>query len=474
MKILFCSSEVTPYAKTGGLADVSSALPAELNRQGIDCEVIMPLYGSVRSMDLPLEHVTDLSFLCGSGMLHAQIFRYGIVNFIENTLFFKRDGVYTYAGDDYPDNLERFSFFSRACAEYLLHRRDIDIIHCNDWQTALVPAYIRELGIEDISSLFTIHNLAYQGSYHPSLWNILMLPRDYYSPEYLEFFGRINVLKAGLIFSDGVNTVSPTYAHEIQTQEFGAGLDGLLRSISFKLSGITNGIDIEVWNPSSDPLITRQFSITDPSGKEDCKTHLQNLFDLTPGNKPLFGMIGRLVEQKGIDLVLSSARDMVNLGCQIVILGNGDPAYEKKLAAITRVYRDNIGSHIGFDETLAHAIEAGSDYFLMPSRFEPCGLNQMISMRYGTIPIVTAVGGLKDTVVAYQEGEHPWGLRVKRPTTEDLLTTVRTAHTLFTSRTDVLRQLRINAMAQDVSWTSSAQRYAELYTNLKDFKERTR
>ncbi|MGC9324647.1 MAG: glycogen synthase GlgA [Desulfomonilia bacterium] len=474
MRILFCSSEVTPYAKTGGLADVSGALPAELNRQEISCEVIMPLYATIRDMNLPLEHVADLSFLWGNGMSDARIYRLENVSFIENTFFFKREGMYTYQGDDYPDNLERFTFFSRACIEYLLFRGDVDIVHCNDWQTALVPMYLHEMGIDEVSSLFTIHNLAYQGTFHPSLWNILMLPQDYFSPEYLEFFGRINVLKAGLIFSDMVNTVSPSYAREIQTPEFGSGLDGLLRSISEKLTGITNGIDIDVWNPATDPYIARPFSIDDLAGKRECKAHLQSLFGLEPGSKPVFGMIGRLVEQKGIDLVLAVLQDVIELGCQVVILGNGNPLYERRLTEMTRAHQKDLGSFIGFDENRAHAIEAGSDFFLMPSRFEPCGLNQMISMRFGTIPIVTSVGGLKDTVVAINEGEHPWGLRVQQPTVDSLLKVARRAHTIYTTQEDILTEMRISAMTQDVSWTTSARRYCALYKKLKDFKERSR
>ncbi len=469
MKVLFCSSEAVPFAKTGGLADVSSALPDELRNQGIDCSVVMPLYRCVRDTGVSLDHVSDISFLSGQGIGTGRIFSSGHTFFIENDVHFNREGMYSYAAKDFPDNLERFAFYSRACIELLSILGDVDIVHCNDWQSALVLPYLRSLGIEGIATLFTIHNLAYQGNFEVSLWPLLLLPQEYLHPDFMEFFGRINVMKAGIVFADMVNTVSPTYALEIQTPEFGSGLDGLLRSVSYKLSGIANGIDGAIWNPETDHLIAQTYSAQDISGKDLCKKDLQARFSLTPGDHPVFGMIGRLVEQKGIDLVIDVIPELVRSGAQIVILGNGLKEYEQMLLNISSIHQGQLGIHIGFDERLAHIIEAGSDFFLMPSKFEPCGLNQMISMRYGTIPIVTGVGGLKDTVEALGEDDHPCGIRVSTPTKDALWAALDQALTLFSREKSVFETLRINAMKKDVDWKTSAQEYLLLYNKMKKF-----
>ncbi|HVN70839.1 MAG TPA: glycogen synthase GlgA, partial [Desulfomonilia bacterium] len=469
-----CSSEVTPYAKTGGLADVSAALPAELNRQDIACSVVMPLYREVLNMGLPLKSYGEVAVLTGTGITEAKIFFHGTTYFISHPLFSDRTGLYSYAGNDYPDNLERFACFSRACVEMIRLMGDVDIVHCNDWQTALVLAYMKDAGIEKIGSLFTIHNLAYQGLFDAILWSMLFLPHEYFHHDYMEYYGRINIMKAGLVFADAVNTVSPTYAQEIQTSEFGSGLEGLLRAISFKLTGIANGIDIDVWDPARDNLIPQRYTINDIAGKMKCKKGLLDMFSLPDDGSPVFGLISRLVEQKGIDCVLDAIPKMAAMGAKAVILGNGNPAFEKRLKDLCHEYPSHLGIHIGFDETKAHAIEAGSDFFLMPSRFEPCGLNQMISMRYGTIPIVTGVGGLRDTVMAIGEGDKPNGLRVARPSAEALLDTVYQACRIFREDPPLLNAMISNAMEQDVSWTKPAKQYSLIYHNLKNFKERSR
>jgi starch synthase len=474
MKVLFCSSEVAPYAKTGGLADVSSALPGELNRQDIQCSVVMPLYHEIKNMNLPLEHLDNLSVITGTGIHLTQIFRHGYTYFIDIPPLFDRKGLYSYAGMDYPDNLERFALFSRACVELMAFMGDVDIIHCNDWQTALVTAYLKDMEMGGAGSVFTIHNLAYQGIFDSSLWPILFLPGEYYHPDCMEFFGRINIMKAGIVFADAVNTVSPTYAQEIQTQQFGSGLDGLLRSISGKLSGIANGIDTEIWDPQNDPLIARRYSPKNLSGKDECKKTLKKMFSLAQGEAPLFGLISRLVEQKGIDLVIEAIPAMIDMGAQIVILGTGTPSVEKRLTELRQSFPERLGILIGFDEARAHNIEAGADFFLMPSRFEPCGLNQMISMRYGTIPIVTGVGGLKDTVTALGEGDKPYGLRVTSPGREALLDIISKACMIYSQDKVLLNTLRKNAMDKDVSWTGPAKEYSRIYCKLKDFKERSR
>lgn len=469
MKVLFCSSEATPYAKSGGLADVSSALPQELRNQGIDCRVVIPLYKSVRDSGASLKHVSDISFLSGQGISRGRIFSSGHTYFIENNTYFNRDGMYFYADNDFPDNLERYAFYSRACVELLSIIGDVDIVHCNDWQSALVLAYIHALGIEDVSKVFTIHNLAYQGNFDSALWPFLLLPQEYMLPDVMEYFGRINIMKAGIVFADMVNTVSPSYAKEIQTPEFGAGLDGLLRSVSNKLTGIVNGIDCSVWDPSRDTLIAQHYSDKNMVGKAECKKDLQKIFSLTPGTNPVFGMIGRLVQQKGIDLVIDILPDIIMAGAQVVILGNGQEQYEGTLQKMSATFKGRLGVHIGFDESLAHIIEAGSDFFLMPSKFEPCGLNQMISMRYGTIPIATSVGGLKDTVIALGEGEEPCGLRVNAPNKDALLATVHQAQRIYSRQKELFSKIQINAMKKDVGWKASAQKYLRLYRKIKNF-----
>lgn len=474
MRVLLCSSEVTPYAKTGGLADVSSALPAELRRQGVSCDVVMPLYREIINMRIPLRHLGSISVLTGEGPQDAQIYRDQNTYFISHHLFSDRTGLYSYAGQDYPDNLERFSFFSRACVELIRTLGDIDVVHCNDWQTALVPAYMKEASMERVGCLFTIHNLAYQGIFDAVLWPMLFLPHEYFTSECMEFYGRINVMKAGIVFADAVNTVSPTYAKEIQTAEFGCGLDGLLRAFTHKLGGIANGIDTEVWNPATDPFIARTYTRADLTGKSACKKALLEAFSLAQGDACVFGFIGRLVEQKGIDCIIEILPQVASHDVRMVFLGNGNPFFEKRLEEISLAFKDTIGVRVGFDEALAHMIEAGSDFFLMPSRFEPCGLNQMISMRYGTIPIVTGVGGLKDTVKAIDETDEPYGIRVASPCANDLLHAIMTARRIYTDERPLLNAMISRAMEQDVSWTTPAKEYAVLYAKLKESKESSR
>ncbi|HON39171.1 MAG: glycogen synthase GlgA [Pseudomonadota bacterium] len=474
MRVLFCTSEATPFAKTGGLADVSSALPAELRSQGVQCDVVMPLYRSVKKSGIALQHVADISFLSGQGISQGRVFSHGPVYFIENDLYFNRDGYYSYQGRDFPDNLERFAFFSRACVELATILEGVDLIHCNDWQTALIPAYLHALGLTDFSTCYTIHNLAYQGVFNSALWPMLFLPYEMFRPDIMEYYGNINVMKAGIVFADMVTTVSPSYAAEIQTPEFGAGLDGLLRAVSFKLAGIVNGIDIQVWDPLHDEHIAQRFSIDDLSGKAACKRDLQERFSLEKSSGPLMSLISRLVDQKGIDLVVSIMDEIISLGAQVVVLGTGDRRHEKDLLSLSASHAGRLGVVVGFDESLAHVIEAGADFFLMPSRFEPCGLNQMISMRYGTIPIVTCVGGLKDTVTALGEGDNPTGIRVKSPTATDLLAAVRRACDLYQDPKGLFFAIRENAMQKDVSWRHSAIQYYKLYTKMINFRERRR
>lgn len=475
MKILFCSPEAAPYAKTGGLADVSGALPGALRELGADCRVVMPLYQSVKKAVTGLKHVTDISFLSGQGVSQGRVYADGPVHFIENDAYFNRDGIYAYANRDFPDNLERFAFFSRACVELAITLGDVDVIHCNDWQTGLIPAYLHALEARGIKSCYTIHNLAYQGIFDALLWPLLFLPYDFFRPDLMEFFGNINIMKAGIVFADQVTTVSPSYASEIKTPDFGAGLDGLLRAVSFKLSGIANGIDTVVWDPATDPLIPYSFDKDRLEGKARCKLELQKRFSLEqkPGS-PLFGLIGRLVDQKGIDLVIKIMEDLLSRDAQVVVLGTGEKWHEENLRRMAGRHPTSLAAFIGFDEALAHVIEAGSDFFLMPSRFEPCGLNQMISMRYGTIPIVTGVGGLRDTVTCLGEGDTPQGVRVKLPAPVQLLRAVDEACALYREDPAAFRRLQKNAMDKNVDWTQSALQYYDMYSKMLNSRESER
>jgi starch synthase len=467
-KILFCSSEVAPYAKTGGLADVAGALPAALRSKGIDCESVMPYYGSIKNKGIKPGHVTDLLFPMGYGLATAGIYKHGHVFFIENDEHFLRSSLYTYQNNDFPDNLERFAFFSRACVELACYL-SADILHINDWQTALASAYLKSLEIKNISTLFTIHNLAYQGNFDISLWPLLLLPRDYFSPWCMEYFGRINIMKAGIVLSDAVSTVSKSYAQEIKTPEFGVGLEGLLRSVSEKLYGITNGIDIDEWNPATDRLLPANFSIGNMNGKMKCKTELKKHFGLDKNkDAPVFGLVSRLVSQKGIDLVADIIPEIAD-SAFVVILGSGEDWLQDRLKKLASSYPGRIGLHIGFNESLAHIIEAGSDFFLMPSRFEPCGLNQMISLRYGTIPIVTNVGGLADTVTAVGERGHPNAIRATFPDYASLLGAARYAIEIYDKNRPCLEEMINNSMRADVSWENPAKEYFELYNKIKGF-----
>ena len=467
MKILYCASEVTPYAKTGGLADVSGALPKALNSLGHECLVAMPYYRAIKDSKLKTKLIDRFSFLTSAGFQEASVYRHEQMLFIDHRDYFKTPGLYTYQTKDYPDNLERFAFFSKAVAELTQRIDGLDVLHCNDWQTALVPAYLKALGINRPATLFTIHNIAYQGLYDAELWPMVMLPGSFFEPDCMEYYGRINILKAGIVCSDRVSTVSPSYAKEITTPDFGWGLDGLLRHVSSKLSGIINGIDTEIWNPAADELLPASFEEQNMAGKAVCKEALQRELNLSiMPDRPVFGLISRLVEQKGIDMILDILPAMVAHGCQIAVLGSGDSWLEDRLRWLIGQHQGSLGLHIGFNDRLAHLIEAGSDFFLMPSRFEPCGLNQMISMRYGTLPLVSNLGGLKDSVIAPEEPGEACGLKVWDQGSGGLMKTVLGALNLYTNHPETIIRLRRNAMRRDSSWDASAQAYIQLYSSL--------
>jgi starch synthase len=478
MKVAFLASEIIPYAKTGGLADVAGALPKFLAGLGAEVRVFMPLYREVRKKKIPLTPVIERAELeMGGEALAYAVFSHradGVtVYFIDRPEYFDRDCLYGTAAGDYPDNGERFAFFCRAAIETMKAMRySPDIVHGHDWQSALTFAYLRHTYADDAffartRTLFTIHNLAYQGLFDQEVLGRVGLPPSLFNMNDLEFFGQVNALKAGILYTTAVTTVSPRYSREIQTPAFGCGLDGLLRSRSAVLHGILNGVDYRDWNPSTDHLIPRNFVPEDLSGKMACRKDLAALFGLAaPADLPVAGMVTRLAGQKGLDIVCDALDDLLGLGLTLVILGTGDQKIQDFLLAAQKNNPDRIGLKIAFDERIAHTIYAGSDIFLIPSRYEPCGLTQMYAMKYGTIPVVRATGGLDDSVEEFipRTGSGN-GFKFAEAEPGALVETAGRAAALFKRPTD-WRRLVANAMAADFSWERSASAYLELYTEL--------
>jgi starch synthase len=477
LRVVIIASEVVPFAKTCGLADVTGALPVALARLGHQVSVIMPRYPTIERAVRSLEKVQDrLAVPMGShteegAVWSAKLSARTPVYFIEHQAYFQREALYTAINGDYPDNAQRFAFFAKAALEACQTLKlQPDIIHCHDWQAALIPAYLKTVLQHDpawasTSSLLTIHNIAYQGLFPPEVMEFLQLPSHTYSPDGIEFYGRVNYLKAGIVYADLINTVSRRYSQEIQTAEFGRGLEGILRYRERDVYGIPNGIDDREWNPARDRLIAARYTATNLSGKQRCKRDLLDTFGLSPEwmNAPVVGMISRLVDQKGFDLIESAIHRMLALDLGLVVLGTGEARYEDFLRQIRERYVGKVGVTIGFDNALAHKIEAGSDIFLMPSRFEPCGLNQMYSLRYGTIPVVRATGGLDDTIESYDPAsDHSNGFKFEAYDAEALLATLQRALTLYRDRPAWERLMR-RGMQANFSWVKSAQAYADLY-----------
>ncbi len=475
MKILFVTSEAHPLVKTGGLGDVSGSLPAALHKLGQVVRLVMPAYPqALARLVKPVERVrlTLPATANEIAILEGTMPDSGVtVWLIDSPLHFNRaGGPYGSAGGDWPDNAERFALFARAVVELAMDRAGLgwrpDLVHCNDWQSGLVPALLAREATRP-ATLFTIHNLAYQGLFPWETFERLALPRELWHLEALEFHGQLSFIKGGLVFADRITTVSPTYAREIRTTTFGYGLEGLLNHRAERLSGILNGADYEIWDPAHDPLIPAHFSTTNLGGKALDKTALQRHFGLVErGDTPLLGVIGRMVEQKGIDLIAGAIPSLLEAGVQLAILGSGLPHFEHLLRDLAARYPQQIGLHIGYDEPLAHLIEAGADLFLMPSRFEPCGLNQIYSLRYGTLPVVRRTGGLADTVTdtvpATLRSGTATGFIAEEASSAALAATVRRALGYY-RQPKQWRQLMGNAMAQDFSWHASARVYLALY-----------
>ncbi len=479
LRVLMVASEGVPFAKTGGLADVVGALPGALRELGAEVKVLLPYYNMVRQGKVPTAPVAEnLEISLGPLTLGFDVMASSSEGlpfyFVKRDEFYDRSQLYGIPKGDYFDNLERFAFFSAAALPFC-QALDFypDIIHCHDWQSALVPVFLKcrwwgEPALAGAKTLLTIHNLAYQGLFPKEAFPRLGLDRSLFSINGLEYYDQINLLKGGIVFADAINTVSPSYGQEIQTEEFGCGLDGVLRDRAAVLSGIINGVDYRDWNPETDALIPATYSKSDLKGKAKNKAALMEAFGLNKdlAQAPLLGIISRLADQKGFDLVEAVLPQLMARNLTVVILGTGDEKYHRLLTTMAAKYPGRLGVKIAFDNSLAHLIEAGADMFLMPSRFEPCGLNQLYSLKYGTIPIVRATGGLADTVtqVGRTRGAGT-GFLFEEYSSEAFLKAIYTALAAYEDKR-LWKLIMQNAMSQDFSWNKSAQDYLELYQRL--------
>lgn len=484
LRILYVTSEVFPLAKTGGLGDVSSVLPSTLRQLGVDARILMPAYaGIIAQLDAqpvgpPIPTLPDLA--------PVQLFRGTLpeampgaltpVYVIASPALYERPGgPYTDGnGHDWPDNALRFAVLSKVAAlmgcgagldDWQPH-----IVHCNDWQSGLAPAYLALTPGARARSVISIHNLAFQGNFSPELLPVLGLPWSCFHPRGVEFYGQVSFLKAGLYYADHILTVSRSYAAEIQTAEFGFGLQGLLAESHERLTGILNGIDALRWNPATDPYLTAHYGVDDVAGKRENKRLLQARLTLDPHpDWPILALVTRLTYQKGVDLILNLVEELIEQPLQLVVLGSGDKAFEAQWRAMAERYPGRIGVVIGYHEELAHLVEAGADLFLMPSRFEPCGLNQMYSMRYGTLPVVRRTGGLADSVVDITprslSEQTATGFVFENANREELRACLLRALLLYRDR-ETWRQVQSCGMRRDFSWSASAARYLELYRTL--------
>ncbi len=460
MKIAICASEVVPFAKTGGLADVAGALPLELELLNQEVIIIMPRYKAIQEPKFSVQRLKlDISYsVIGKNIK---------VYFIENDQYFKRDGLYGDKTGDFKDNLDRFSYYSRRTLELLKEINfRADIIHCHDWQSALIPIYLKTLYIDNpfyqnIKTIFTIHNIGYQGLFSKDEFPKLGIDSKFFNMEMLEFYDKVNLLKGGIVFSDIINTVSPTYSREIQTKEFGYGLEGVLAKRKRDVFGILNGLDYSIWNPKTDKFIIKNYSLQNLKDKYKNKEDLQRICKLPAKiDMPFFGIVSRLAEQKGFDILADAIEKICNMDLQLVILGTGDLKYHVILENIVKKYPKIISLNLKFDDKLAHKIYAGSDIFLMPSKYEPCGLGQLISMSYGTIPLVFKTGGLADTVTEND------GFVFDKYKKEDLIKTIDKAIKAFKNKKKWLGLIQ-KAMQNNFSWKESAKKYIALYEKAK-------
>ena len=478
MKILLASSEVFPFSKTGGLADMVGALAAALAHDGHEARVVTPLYRGIREKFPALRKVDwEFNLPLGEKFITGNLWELDYaprlkIYFIEQEDFFNRGGIYLENNVSYPDNAERYIFFSKCVvhlARYLPWNPEI--VHVHDWQVGLVPALILQEEREGWGNVpktcLTIHNLAYQGVFPKAKFALTNLTPDFFTLAGAEFHGFLNCLKAGIAYADIITTVSPRYAREIATEEFGCGLDGFLRLHANKMTGILNGVDYGEWNTTKNPHLFKPYSAGRLAGKKSNKLELQKQVGLPVSESiPLFGTIARLAEQKGVDIQLGALAEMLNTNMQFVLLGSGAPEYERGYRELARQFPNKVATRFGYDEKLSHQIEAGCDFFLMPSRFEPCGLNQLYSLRYGTIPIVRAVGGLDDSVIDWtQNPKIATGIKFSEYTSRSLAKAIRKALVLY-NQPNLLKVCRSNAMKADFSWDKTVKEFERIYSQI--------
>ncbi|HSZ60475.1 MAG TPA: glycogen synthase GlgA [Terriglobales bacterium] len=481
MHIAFAASECVPFSKTGGLADVVGALPRALAALGHQVSVYIPRYRQtkltdpqtvVRSITVPFDDKYRFCSVVTAGPTAGVKFY-----FVDYPPYFDRDALYGTTAGDYPDNAERFALFSRAVLEASKVLGVPHVFHCHDWQSALVPVMLRTLyaedpALRDVATVFTIHNMGYQGLFPPDTLPLLTLPWDLLTISKMEFFGQVNFLKGALVFSDYVTTVSKKYSQEIQTTEYGFGLEGVLRTRAATVSGILNGVDYDEWNPQTDKFIAAKYSPQDLSGKLKCKQDLLQAFGIpnVDAKVPVIGIVSRFAAQKGFDLIAQIMDRLAREEMILVVLGSGDKLYEEMFQRLNKQFPNKIAAKVAFDNAIAHKIEAGADMFLMPSRYEPSGLNQMYSLKYGTVPIVRATGGLDDTI-------EPWDTRTGKGTGfkfseyngEALLLTIKHALEAYEDPSSWQTLMR-NGMTRDFSWSASAREYGKVYERARQVR----
>jgi len=472
MRILFVASEGLPFSKTGGLADVVEALPKALVARGHEVAVVLPRYRGTQantmvipSLTIPLGIRLRFPSVVDGTMLNGV--RYF---FVDDPVYFDRDGLYGNVLGDFSDNAERFGEFCRAAIEIAKHVWPTDVFHCHDWQTALVPVLLRtsygdDPVVKDLPVVFTIHNMGYHGQFRREVLGRAGIPVELFNAAALEFYGDVNFLKGGLVYSDYLTTVSRRYAQEIQTPEFGYGLDGVVRSRADRIVGILNGVDYAAWNPARDSFIAAKYSAKDLSGKQVCKQDLLTTFGLVNDNahRAVLGIVSRFADQKGFDLIADRAHELMTEDLMLVVLGTGERRYEDLFRALANAYPGRVGFKFAYDNALAHKVEAGADIFLMPSRYEPCGLNQIYSLKYGTVPVVRATGGLDDTVENFdvQHGTGT-GFKFAEYSGAAFLYAVRQALQHYADER-IWKRIQINGMIKDFSWKTPAAEYVKIY-----------
>jgi starch synthase len=481
MHIAFAASECVPFSKTGGLADVVGALPRALASLGHQVSVYLPRYRQTKLVDAQTK-VCSITIPFDDKYRFCSVVTAGKSNgvqfyFVDYPPFFDREALYGGPAGDYPDNAERFALFSRAVLEASKILGVPQVFHCHDWQTALIPVMLRTLYAEDpafrdVATVFTIHNMGYQGLFPPDTLPLLMLPWELFTMSKMEFFGQVNFLKGALVHSDFVTTVSRKYSHEIQTTEYGFGLEGVLRNRAATVAGILNGVDYDEWSPQTDKFILARYSPQDLSGKVQCKKDLLNAFGVANAEAkvPVIGIVSRFAAQKGFDLISQIMDRLAREELIMVVLGSGDKPYEEMFQRLNRQFPNKIAAKVAFDNVIAHKIEAGADMFLMPSRYEPCGLNQIYSLKYGTVPIVRATGGLDDTI-------EPWdarsgkgtGFKFTDYTGEALLATIKQALLAYRDPSSWQTLMR-NGMSRDFSWGASAREYSKVYERARQVR----